>query len=217
GSASPPTSHLPSLKPLAEGEEDDVEDGGFLPACANGLGTNSSNSGGGSSSSTGNSNGKSKGDASKSHTGRRTELLGASSAALEAALGYDDASYGKSPAQQVCLEWRHVRLTVVSPRGLLMVLRDVGGRAPAGAVTALLGPSGAGKSTLLDLLALRGAAALPEGPSSSPSPASSSPSSPASSSPSAPDCSGQVLVNGQPRDRRAFLRSSSYVPQEDAF
>ncbi|KAG2483665.1 hypothetical protein HYH03_017468 [Edaphochlamys debaryana] len=174
----------------------------------------------------------------------------AADAALEAALGYGDDTYGSSAPAQVSLAWRHVTLAVPSPRGVATLLWDVGGRAPPGAVTALLGPSGAGKSTLLDLLALRGNASLPDTPSSSgpdayapvvspsapsaspPSAASRPPSASAHASappptplapaavpppPSAPGCWGEVLVNGRPRDRRAFAAMSSYVPQEDTF
>ena len=35
-------------------------------------------------------------------------------------------------------------LAVAAPRGVVAVLRDVGGRAPSATLTALLGPSGAG-------------------------------------------------------------------------
>ncbi|EFJ48316.1 hypothetical protein VOLCADRAFT_91098 [Volvox carteri f. nagariensis] len=128
---------------------------------------------------------------------RNSKRAAGGSPLREAALGYDGGDgdgdgNGTSGPSQVSLEWRSLSLTVVSPSspgGLTPVLRDVGGRAPAGAVTALLGPSGAGKSTLLDLLAVRGAVAVPEGqqPPQPPQP----PQPLAHSGALQPGCSGQ--------------------------
>ena len=53
-------------------------------------------------------------------------------------------------------------------------------------VVALLGPSGAGKSTLLDILAARKIQG---------------------------SLSGEVMVNGRPRDAAAFRARTAYVPQ----
>jgi ABC-type multidrug transport system ATPase subunit len=66
------------------------------------------------------------------------------------------------------------------------VLARVSGAARPHKVVALLGPSGAGKSTLLDILAARK---------------------------SQGSLSGEVMVNGRPRDAAAFRARTAYVPQ----
>jgi len=68
-----------------------------------------------------------------------------------------------------------------------MILEPCSGHFEAGELVAMMGPSGCGKTTLLDMLAAK-----------------------------KPDSkySGQVLVNGRPRDR-LFRRIAAYVGQED--
>lgn len=69
------------------------------------------------------------------------------------------------------------------------MLARVSGAARPREVCAVLGPSGAGKSTLLDILAARK---------------------------SQGSLSGEVLVNGRPRDAAAFRARTAYVPQARA-
>jgi len=71
--------------------------------------------------------------------------------------------------------------------GKRKVLHDVSGIAHPGHITAILGPSGAGKTTFLDMLAGRK---------------------------NTGDMGGQILVNGQPRNR-SWKRLSGYVLQDD--
>ncbi|KAH8279564.1 hypothetical protein KR018_001731 [Drosophila ironensis] len=67
------------------------------------------------------------------------------------------------------------------------ILRGVHGEFRSHELTAIMGPSGAGKTTLLNLLAGFGA----------------------------PSDSGEILVNGAPRDMRVFRKMSRYIMQTD--
>ncbi|KAG1681175.1 hypothetical protein FOA52_015618 [Chlamydomonas sp. UWO 241] len=69
------------------------------------------------------------------------------------------------------------------------ILRGISGRCEPGRLFALMGSSGAGKTTLLDILACQ----VPAGAK----------------------MAGEVLINGQTRDTRAFLKKSCYVTQRD--
>jgi len=66
-------------------------------------------------------------------------------------------------------------------------LEPCSGHLEAGQLVAIMGPSGCGKTTLLDMLAMKKSAKY----------------------------SGQVFVNGRPRDARLFPRIAAYVSQED--
>ncbi|KAG2426885.1 hypothetical protein HXX76_012672 [Chlamydomonas incerta] len=261
GGGAAATDDNPAAPPAGEAADD-----GLKPQRQRSGGGNGSAAGSSSTtcssraSSSSSSSSSSRGEGSEGEEGE--EELAAPSEALVAALGYEDeeedsggagSEGGGGGGEQhyhdgvgpVCLEWRHVTLAVAAPRGVVAVLRDVGGRAPAGTLTALLGPSGAGKSTLLDLLALRGGDARPlpgaiataypppdpASPEDPEQPALQLPADAAAAaalqqgpaypdayhSPSEPGCTGEVLVNGRRREVRAFLSMSSYVPQEDAF
>lgn len=68
-----------------------------------------------------------------------------------------------------------------------VVVKGVDGRFTSGQLVAIMGPSGAGKSSLLNALSGYRSAGV----------------------------SGELLVNGQPRDEHHFQRSSCYITQED--
>ncbi|GAX73384.1 hypothetical protein CEUSTIGMA_g837.t1 [Chlamydomonas eustigma] len=70
------------------------------------------------------------------------------------------------------------------------VLSAVYGKALSGDMQALLGPSGAGKSTLLDMLAMRKTVGT---------------------------LTGEILLNGRPVSKNAYMQYMAYVPQEDTF
>lgn len=72
-------------------------------------------------------------------------------------------------------------------KGTKLILRNVNGHFRSGQLTAILGPSGAGKSTLLNILA-------------------------------GYKCSGatgSILINGEERNLKQFLKMSRYIMQED--
>ncbi|XP_046414956.1 ATP-binding cassette subfamily G member 4-like [Neodiprion fabricii] len=77
--------------------------------------------------------------------------------------------------------------TGILNRGRRELLKTVSGNFKAGELTAIMGPSGAGKSTLMDVLAGFTTSAV----------------------------TGQVTVNGQPRNLATFRRASAYIMQED--
>ncbi|GLC35968.1 hypothetical protein PLESTB_000524500 [Pleodorina starrii] len=95
-----------------------------------------------------------------------------------------------SNVRRICIEWLDLGCEYDTSSGPKTVLKGVYGRAVPGDLLGLLGPSGAGKSTLLDVLAARKRVGR---------------------------LSGQVLVDGRPRDDNAFVRRSAYVPQDDHF
>ncbi|XP_035444891.1 ATP-binding cassette sub-family G member 1 [Spodoptera frugiperda] len=88
------------------------------------------------------------------------------------------------------LEFRNLTYTVQSrlPKGpRKVVVKGVDGRFTSGQLVAIMGPSGAGKSSLLNALSGYRSAGV----------------------------TGELLVNGQPRDEQHFQRSSCYITQED--
>jgi ABC-type multidrug transport system ATPase subunit/ABC-type multidrug transport system permease subunit len=84
------------------------------------------------------------------------------------------------------LVWKNLELTSISTNKKL--LSDVNGSVGPSSMTALMGPSGAGKTTLLNALAGR----LPSGLK----------------------LSGEILMNGQVRDKKSWPRIMGYVEQE---
>ncbi|KAG1673764.1 hypothetical protein FOA52_002333 [Chlamydomonas sp. UWO 241] len=89
------------------------------------------------------------------------------------------------------LEWRDLGCSYQGGGGKAVpVLQGVYGRASAGEMQALLGPSGAGKSTLMDMLACRKKVG---------------------------DLTGSLLLDGSIASPRAYIKRTSYVPQDDAF
>ncbi|KAJ8713344.1 hypothetical protein PYW07_013714 [Mythimna separata] len=88
------------------------------------------------------------------------------------------------------LEFRNLTYTVQRrlPRGpKKMVVKGVDGRFMSGQLVAIMGPSGAGKSSLLNALSGYRSGGV----------------------------TGELLVNGQPRDEHLFQKSSCYITQED--
>lgn len=88
------------------------------------------------------------------------------------------------------LEFRNLSYTVYNKliRGPgKQVVKNVSGRFTSGQLIAIMGPSGAGKSSLLNVISGYKSAGV----------------------------TGELLVNGQPREERLFKRSSCYITQED--
>lgn len=88
------------------------------------------------------------------------------------------------------LEFRNLTYTVYNKifRGPgKQVVKGVSGKFMSGQLIAIMGPSGAGKSSLLNVISGFKSAGV----------------------------SGELLVNGQPRDEHNFKRSSCYIMQED--
>jgi len=101
------------------------------------------------------------------------------------------------PFTPLTLAFKDVCFSVMSSgNGIMMeerdrhkqLLRNVNGFARPGTLTALMGPSGAGKTTLLDVLSGRKTQGR---------------------------VSGQILVNGHPKDPETFNRFAGYVEQQD--
>eukprot|EP00803_Ostreobium_quekettii_P007966 evm.model.scf_884EXC.7 EVM.evm.TU.scf_884EXC.7 scf_884EXC:39023-46896(-) len=90
---------------------------------------------------------------------------------------------------RLTLEWTNIGCTYRIGATEKVVLKEIYGKAMPNEMLALMGPSGAGKSTLLDILTMRKNTGL---------------------------ITGEVMVNGEGRQTN-FLRTSSYVPQEDNF
>lgn len=97
------------------------------------------------------------------------------------------------PFSPAWLSFRDVSYAVPMPRGRgpgaqLQLLRGLTGAFLPGRLTALMGASGAGKTTLMDVLAGRKTAGR---------------------------VTGDVRVNGHPKEQRTFTRISGYVEQAD--
>ncbi|RHY23189.1 hypothetical protein DYB32_009282, partial [Aphanomyces invadans] len=86
------------------------------------------------------------------------------------------------------LSWNNLNFKVPSKTEEKHILRNISGRCVPGQLTAIMGPSGSGKTTLLDILADRV---------------------------SSGEISGEIEVNGKPRDKN-FRLLTSYVAQEDS-
>ncbi|CAH0398650.1 unnamed protein product [Chilo suppressalis] len=88
------------------------------------------------------------------------------------------------------LEFRNLKYTVSSPLSKgnkREVVKGVDGRFSSGQLVAIMGPSGAGKSSLLNAISGYRSAGV----------------------------TGELLVNGQPRNEHQFQKSSCYITQED--
>jgi ATP-binding cassette subfamily G (WHITE) protein 2 len=101
-----------------------------------------------------------------------------------------DQEITKSPlhAPSASLTFKDVAFSIprTKHKNEQVILEPVSGHFDAGQLVAIMGPSGAGKSTLLDMLAMKKTAKY----------------------------TGEVLVNGQPRDE-LFRRIAAYVGQEE--
>ena len=104
----------------------------------------------------------------------------------------------------VSISWRNVNYSVLEKDAKASsfgkpvfrnkrILRDVSGSAKAGELLAIMGPTGCGKTSLLNVLAARVA----------------------DSNPAASSLTGDILVNGKPRNDEGFRRISAYVLQDD--
>lgn len=88
------------------------------------------------------------------------------------------------------LEFRNLTYTVqsrIAKATKKVVVKGVDGKFTSGQLIAIMGPSGAGKSSLLNIISGYRSAGV----------------------------TGELLVNGQPRDEHQFQRSSCYITQED--
>lgn len=98
----------------------------------------------------------------------------------------------KLPFTPLVLTFSDLNYSVPAPKGTeggeLTLLKGINGSFRPGVLTALMGASGAGKTTLMDVLAGRKTGGT---------------------------ITGRILVNGQPKDQKAFARVSGYVEQED--
>ena len=114
------------------------------------------------------------------------------------------SALGGGKKDEVVLEWRDVNMTILeknSEKSAFLkpamerkpILANVSGVARSGQLLAIMGPTGCGKTSLLNVLAGR----VPQ------------------SGMSAAQLSGDILVNGKPRDDQMFRRISAYVLQDD--
>lgn len=86
------------------------------------------------------------------------------------------------------LTFKSLAFSAVLPDGVKKtIVEPCSGNFEPGQLVAIMGPSGSGKSTLLDMLAMKKTAPY----------------------------SGDVFVNGRPREPTLFPRIAAYVPQED--
>jgi ABC-type multidrug transport system ATPase subunit len=105
----------------------------------------------------------------------------------------------RSKDEHITMEWEDINFSVItkdSRRGGTKnnkILKNVNGRAESGQLLAIMGPTGCGKTSLLNVLAAR----VPSGGKS------------------ASKLSGNILINGAPRDDEKFRRISAYVLQDD--
>ena len=89
----------------------------------------------------------------------------------------------------VTLTWSGLNYTVGKKQKKKQLLHNLSGYAKPQTMTALMGPSGAGKTTFLDVLAGRKSTGV---------------------------VTGDVCVNGHPKEQATFCRMSGYVEQSDA-
>jgi ABC-type glutathione transport system ATPase component len=96
------------------------------------------------------------------------------------------------PFTPVTLAWRdiHYYVTVKAPKGKQTItkhlLKGISGYSKPGSLTALMGSSGAGKTTLMDVIAGRKTVGK---------------------------ITGDILVNGRPKDTQSFNHLTGYVEQ----
>ena len=131
-------------------------------------------------------------------------------AAVEMQGTHVSAGLGKQPASQfsksfqmaglpftpVSLAWRDINyyVTIVSGKGKQktkvekQLLKGINGFSQPGTLTALMGSSGAGKTTLMDVIAGRKTVGR---------------------------ITGDILVNGRPKETKSFNRLTGYVEQQD--
>eukprot|EP00667_Euglena_gracilis_P000419 EG_transcript_419 len=87
---------------------------------------------------------------------------------------------------EVVMSWCDVSYSVKTKQATKHLLHDISGIVKPANLTALMGPSGAGKTTLLDVLAGRKTGGT---------------------------ITGDIRVNGRPKEQRSFSRISGYVEQ----
>lgn len=95
--------------------------------------------------------------------------------------------------EKLVLEWNDIEYSVAIKNQDKKILNGCSGRAESGHMLAIMGPTGCGKTSLMNVLAARVAGKGSE----------------------TQKLSGEVLVNGKPRQDTSFRNSSSYVTQDD--
>ena len=130
------------------------------------------------------------------------EMQTAQGTQVSAGLAKQPSQYSKSfqmaglPFTPVSLAWRDINyfVTIVSGKGKAktkvekQLLKGINGFSQPGTLTALMGSSGAGKTTLMDVIAGRKTVGR---------------------------ITGDILVNGRPKQTKSFNRLTGYVEQQD--
>ena len=130
------------------------------------------------------------GESSSVHGGDEPKLASSTSTLPAELLSESSRPETSSRQQPATLTFSDVTYSVPRRKQSdLLILKGVSGVLPSGSLTAIMGPSGCGKSTLLDVLAdCKGSGVI----------------------------SGDIRLNGMPRDARTFRTAAAYVMQSDS-